>query len=127
MQALRRGSHVAAYGVAWAGAREAVPLLREGLLRERYFYGWESSDAPSIEARTRDEQYPRHVARILALEHLTGRPIREAVGLTQSERGVLAAEAMRDREPGGPGDVARWLLLELSADTSATLSERGGD
>src|SRR4051812_2524822 len=40
---LAAGNHAAAYGLAWLGSRRALPLLRERLLAERYFYGWETS------------------------------------------------------------------------------------
>jgi len=114
MGALRAGGHSAAYGLAWAGAREALPLLRAGLLADRYFYGWESSDAESLAARMRDEQYPRHLARIGAIEALSGRPIREAVALTPEEQEALVRESLEGGEPGDPPDVARWLLSKLA-------------
>lgn len=114
MDALRAGGHSAAYGLAWAGAREALPLLREGLLADRYFYGWESSDAASLAARMRDEQYPHHLARIGAIEALSGRPITEAVALTPEEQEALVRESLEEGEPGGPPDVARWLLIKLA-------------
>ena len=114
MRALRAGGHSAAYGLAWADAREALPLLREGLLVDRDFYGWESSDAESLAARMRDEQYPHHLARIGAIEALSGRPIREAVALTPEEQEALVRESLEEGEPGGPPDVARWLLIKLA-------------
>ena len=112
--ALRAGDHAAAYGLAWANVRPALPDLREGLLAERYFYGWESSDAHEPSARMRDHNYPRHLARILAIEALSGQPIADAVALTPGERARLVEESLEGDEPGGPSDVARWLLIKLS-------------
>jgi hypothetical protein len=119
MDAICAGHHTAAYGLAWANVREALPCLREALLADRYFYGWESSDAHELAARMRDDQYPRHMARILAIERLSGRPVAEAVALTPDERARLVRESSQDAEPGGAPDVARWLLGKLAPELGA--------
>lgn len=119
MDSICAGHHTAAYGLAWANVREALPCLRAGLLADRYFYGWESSDAYELAARMRDDQYPRHVARILAIEALSGRPVAEAVALTPDERARLVRERSQDAEPGGAPDVARWLLRKLAPELDA--------
>jgi len=119
MRLLEGGAHAPAYGLAWAGERRALPALRRGLLADRSFYGWESSDAATPEARMRDEQYPSQTARIVALEKLGGGPVREVVALTPAERASLVREAFEPGAPGGPSDVARWLLLRLAPDALA--------
>ncbi len=119
------GGHSAAYGLAWLGAVGAVPSLRRTLLADRNFYGWESSDAETPEARMRDDQYPHQMARILAIEHLTKRPIQKAVALTPDERALLVAEAFAPGEPGEAQDVARWLLSKLAPDAISTPVTKG--
>lgn len=115
---LEQGAHSPAYGLAWAQEKRAIAPLRRGLLQEQYFYGWESSDASSHAARMRDDQYPRHQARILALTHLTGESIDRAVALEDHERSTLWRQAFAVGEPGGPPDVARWLLLKLTREAA---------
>ena len=105
--------HVGAFGLAWAREPRAIPLLRRGLLEERYFYGWETTDPSAREVRLRDDQYPRHMARILALEYLTGLPIRDAVALRGPECALLEQEASAGGPPGGPADAATWLFSKL--------------
>ncbi len=119
------GGHSAAYGLAWLGAVGAVPSLRRTLLADRNFYGWESSDAETMEARMRDDQYPHQMARILAIEHLTKRPIQEAVALTIDERALLVAEAFALGEPGEAQDVARWMLWKLAPGAISTTITKG--
>jgi hypothetical protein len=119
MRSLEEGAHAPAYGLAWARERGALPALRRGLLADRAYYGWESSDATKLEARMRDEQYPSQMARILALEKLGGAPVRDVVALTPEERAALVREAFEPGEPGGRSDVARWLLLRLAPDALA--------
>ncbi len=111
---LHGGNHAAAYALAWAGDEASLPALRQGLLEERYFYGWESSDAFTIAARMRDDQYPRHVARARAIEHLSGEDLATAVALTDDERAQLVRDAYAEGEAGGAHDAARWLLTRLA-------------
>ncbi|MBX3273448.1 MAG: hypothetical protein KF729_24505 [Sandaracinaceae bacterium] len=124
---LEAGSHAAAYGLAWADDRASLPALRRGLLEERYFYGWESSDAFTIEARMRDEQYPRHLARVRAIEHLSRADLATAVGLTPDERAALVRDAYAEGEAGGPHDAARWLLARLAPDALVAAPPRRTD
>lgn len=116
LAALERGNHTAAYGLAWARHRAGLPALRKSLLSDRYFYGWESDDANTLEARMRDDQYPHHLAFISAIEHISGKPLAEAVALQPTERAALLAEARQPGDEGGPQDVARWLLHKLAPD-----------
>lgn len=119
MRSLEAGDHAATYGLSWAGERRAIPLLRRGLLADRSFYGWESSDARTLEARMRDEQHPAQMARIAALERLGGAKVREVVALSSHERAALVREAFAAGDPGDPPDVARWLLLRLAPEALA--------
>lgn len=107
-------SHAYAYGLAWLRSEPALPLLRARLLADRYFYGWESDHPEDLEVRLRDDQYPHHLAYILAIERISGRELADAVALTAEERDRLIAETLRQpADTEADADVARWLLLKL--------------
>ena len=103
---LADGDHAAAYGLAWLGTRRALPVLRQRLLSERYFYGWETSTPDDPATLFANEQYPRHQALILAIERIDGRPLRSAVKLTPDERQRLLDDAARCNG----AEAAHWLL-----------------
>jgi len=107
---LAAGNHAAAYGLAWLGSRRALPLLRERLLADRYFYGWETSSPDDPEILFASDQFPHHQALIQAIERIDGRPLRDAVALTAHERRRLATEAA----DACSSPAASWLLHELA-------------
>jgi hypothetical protein len=120
---LADGSTGAAWLAAWIRSESSLPLLRKALLEDRYFYGWEGPDYMTDESSyLRDDQYPHHRAFIAAIEAITGKPIREAVNLTDAEAAKLRAEASQARLPRGEGDIvtepwaAKWLLMKLERD-----------
>lgn len=119
LERLERGEHAPAYALAWAGARDALPVLRRALLEDRHFYGWETRTPCAIEGRMSDDNHPHQVARILAIEHLSGTGVARAVALTPAERAALVREAYQPGEPGQASDVARWLLLRLAPEALA--------
>jgi hypothetical protein len=90
---LALGDHVAAYGLAWLGSRRALPELRRHLLGERSFYGWETSSIDAPENLYADYQYPRSRAMIVAIEQISGRPLRAVVKLSRAERAQLRRDA----------------------------------
>ncbi|MCB9701204.1 MAG: Hint domain-containing protein [Myxococcales bacterium] len=106
------GSHAYAYGLAWLRSQDALPLLRARLLADRYFYGWETDHPEDLDVRLRDEQYPHHLAYILAIERISGRELADAVDLRPEEADRLIAETLR-QPADSDADVARWLLLKL--------------
>lgn len=119
---LGNGSIGAAVLLGEMKCQRALPLLREILLKERYFYGWEGSyDSPGCFLD--DSQYARQMACIRAIESIAGKPIAQAVVLTEAERKALereAADAKVPNHPGG-GDIpdpkpwaAKWLLGKLT-------------
>ena len=110
--ALREGSHVPAYGLAYLGDTEALPALRAQLLAGRYFYGWETDRPGALSVRMRDEQYPHHQAVMGAIETLSGMPAAEWVAATPAECTSLQKEA-RARTDRGAADAARWLAQKL--------------
>lgn len=117
LEKLRKGHHGAAYVLAYLGTTEALPILRERLLQERYFYGWDGWDYSKEESYLSDVQYPRHIAYITAIERISGRPIWEAVKLSDAERTLLQDEAQKAklRQPGcGRYFAAKWLLIKLT-------------
>lgn len=106
----------AAYLLADLKCRRALPVLRQALLKDRYFYGWEGPDYSTTEAYADDTQYSHHLAYITAIERISGKPIAAAVALTDAERRALEAEAARAKptpEDTAPW-VAKWLLAKLS-------------
>jgi hypothetical protein len=106
---LAGGNHTAAYGLALLGSRRALPVLRARLLAERYFYGWETSSLDDPKILFADEQFPRHLALIHAIEWIDGRPLRSVVKLSDDERHQLA----RDAAVVCDGQAATWLLHKL--------------
>jgi hypothetical protein len=106
---LAGGDHVTAYGLAWLDSKRALPELRRQLLADRYFYGWETSTPDPPDNVYADEQYPHHQAYILAIEKISGRPVRDVVMLTHAERAGLRRDAA-----GCKGwRAAVWLLHEI--------------
>ena len=109
IERLTAGERDAAFGLAYLGSVRALPELRLELLKERHFYGWESSrpDAPDVVYA--DEQYPRQLALISAIERISHRPLTSVVRLSPDERRSLQRDAAHcDR-----GAAARWLLHKL--------------
>lgn len=118
LRALKDGNHGYAHLALALGLAEAVPQMRENLLGDRYFYGWEGPDYSTEEAYLRDEQHTHHLVYIKAISGLTGRPIAEAVELTENE--VRALESEGRKASLDPDNVqkeryfcAKWLLIRL--------------
>lgn len=117
LENLRNGHHGAAYVLAYLGTTEALPILRERLLNERYFYGWEGTDRTDEKSYLSDNQFPRHVAYMTAIERISGQPIWEAMKLSDAEKTKLENEARKIR-PLSTGTeryfAAKWLLIKLT-------------
>jgi hypothetical protein len=106
---LGAGDRDAAFGLAYLRSVRALPLLRLELLNERHFYGWESSRRDAPDVLYADEQYPRQLALISAIEHISRRPVTSVVRLSPDERRWL----QRDTAHCDRGAAARWLLHKL--------------
>jgi hypothetical protein len=100
-------------------SERALPVLRKNLLTQRYFYGWEGPDYSKESSWLADNQYPHHEAWIVAIEAITGRPIAEAIHLTETERKRLQKEAAQARPMSEDGEMteeaycAKWLLQKF--------------
>jgi hypothetical protein len=112
IESLARGDRAAAFGLAYLDSRRALPHLRLELLNERYFYGWESSRPDAPDVLYADEQYPRHLALISAIEHISRRPFTSFVRLSPEELSWLR----RDAADCDRGAAARWLLHKLGGE-----------
>ena len=110
---LAEGDHRAAWVAGYLRLRSSLPLLRKGLLTERYFYGWNGPDYTQDASWLLDWQYTHHLAYIAAIEAITGRPIHEAVVLTDAEFASLRAESVSSDLSKGDRMRARWLLLKF--------------
>lgn len=64
---------------------QTLPLLRYHFLTPRRCYGWEGPDYSKLESYLADNQYQYSVAYLEAMEAIAGKPIAEAVALTESE------------------------------------------
>jgi beta-lactamase regulating signal transducer with metallopeptidase domain/multidrug resistance efflux pump len=120
LQVLTRGGGAGA-GLLLADldCRRALPLLRKALLADRYFYGWERTRRAAADYLQNDE-FPQHVGYIIAMERLTGKPLAQAVALTDAERQALETEAATATIGGDTAPwVARWLLAQLDAGRAA--------
>ncbi|MEM9347914.1 MAG: hypothetical protein AAGB26_15000 [Planctomycetota bacterium] len=112
-QRLTEGDYRAAWVAGYLRLRSSLQLLRQGLLAERYFYGWEGPDYTQDSSWLHDWQYTHHLAYIAAIEAITGRSIHEAVVLTDSEFAYLRAESVSSDISKEDRMRARWLLLKL--------------
>jgi hypothetical protein len=109
IERLGAGDRDAAFGLAYLGSVRALPELRLELLNERHFYGWESSRPDAPDVLYADEQYPRQLALISAIEHISRRRVTSVVRLSPDERRWL----QRDATDCERGAAARWLLNKL--------------
>lgn len=117
---LQSGNVSSAWIAGYFRIESSLPLLRQCLLTDRYFYGWEGPDPDKESSYLLDEQYTHHLAFIAAIEAITGRPLRQSVTLTPVELQMLKSEAdvdfaKREAEPERVhrGLCARWLLGKL--------------
>lgn len=111
------------YILAYLKSQRALPLLRQQLLADRYFYGWEGPDYTREGTYFSDYQYPHHQAYITAIEEITGFPIGEAVHLSLEERKKLEKEAqLTDIQPPNiqltKNYCAKWLLIKLTSENT---------
>ena len=120
---LEKGELGAAAVAAYFRLEACLPFLREALLTDRYFYGWEGPDYSKDEAYLIDDQYPHHRMYIAAIEGITGKPLAESVKLTASEKQALLHEAAlaeqisdADWSLKAQAMRARWLLLKLNVE-----------
>ena len=109
IESLGTGDRAAAFGLAYLGSLRALPELRLELLHERHFYGWETSRPNAPDVLYADEQYPRQLALITAIEHISHRSVTSVVRLSPEERRWLR----RDAGACDRGAGARWLLHKL--------------
>lgn len=118
---LRNGSVAAAWIAGYFRFESSLPLLRQNLLADRYFYGWEGPDPEKESTYLLDQQYTHYIAYIAAIEAITGRSLTESVALTAAEIESLRSEANIDfakmdeaPEKVQRGLCARWLLVKLA-------------
>jgi hypothetical protein len=109
IERLGAGDRAAAFGLAYLGSLRALPELRLELLNERHFHGWQTSRPNAPDVLYADEQYPRQLALITAIEHISLRSVTSVVRLSPEERGWLR----RDAADCDRGAGARWLLYKL--------------
>jgi hypothetical protein len=90
------------YLAAYLQYQSAVPVLKKQLLNTSSFdfYGWEGGDPTAdktAESAYRgmldDHQYPYAMARIAAIEYISGKPLPEAAPLTMEEEITLTAKS----------------------------------
>ncbi|MFH1825248.1 MAG: tetratricopeptide repeat protein [Candidatus Firestonebacteria bacterium] len=107
----------AIYILAYIKSRRALPLLRQQLLKDRFFYGWEGYDYKDEKAYLSDNQYPHHLAYIAAVEEITGLSIVKAINLSQEERENLEKDALLAKPDVSSTKYycAKWLLLKLTS------------
>lgn len=117
---LQGGSVSSAWIAGYFRIESSLPLLRQLLLTDRYFYGWEGPDPEQESSYLLDEQYTHHRAYIAAIEAITGKSLRESIELTPAEIDNLKSEASIDFAKRGSepekvqrGLCARWLLSKL--------------
>jgi hypothetical protein len=119
LRSLAAGDPAAAYGLAWLGSARAVPELRRQLLGDRAVDPEASWTPWGADAHVGDYRFPHQVAYVLAIEHLTSRPVARAVALSPRERRALRREATPARlddprvPPAAQRARARWLLQKL--------------
>jgi hypothetical protein len=118
---LRNGSVAAAWIAGYFRFESSLPLLRQNLLADRYFYGWEGPDPEKESTYLLDQKYTHHIAYMAAIEAITGPRLTESVALTAVEIESLKSEANVDfaKKDEAPEKVqrglcARWLLLKLA-------------
>jgi hypothetical protein len=101
LTALENGDHRAAYGLAWLRSRKALPALRQELLEEF----------------TDFHAFPHQMTLIMAIKHISGRPLRDVVKLTPAERRMLRDLTFIRRSDAclipPEREMSRWLLHEL--------------
>lgn len=114
------GDHSAAWIAAYFRIESSLPYLRNGLLAERSFYGWEGPDYTQEQAWLQDQQYPRQMGYITAIEAITGKPIDQAIVLDKTERENLIKEASIDDIDWRTNALsyertmcAKWMLQKL--------------
>jgi hypothetical protein len=116
MEKLRDGHYGAAYLAGFLGMAEAIPIMRQNLLQERYHYGWEGTDLSDERSYLGDHQFPRHMAYVMAIEKISGQPICKVVKLDAAERTILEAEAANSDPVSIEGRqylAAKWLLKKI--------------
>ena len=112
-------------GAVWIAGyfriESSLPFIKQILLHDRYFYGWEGPDYSKEWAYLDDEQYIDSLACIAAIEAIAGKPLRESITLTPAELATLKEEANVDFEKGSPipgrvelAESAKWLLSKLT-------------
>lgn len=90
-------------GAMLAGHFELEAMLR--LLRGHFLtpsraYGWEGPDYSDPESWLLDEQYVYDIHYLEAIERITGKPIHEAIELTDAERRRIDELASVEGQPG---------------------------
>lgn len=75
---------------------KALPLLRYHFLTPRRCYGWEGPDYSKLQSYLADNQYQYSVAYLEAVEAIAGKPIAEAIALTESEAKEIQKHATNE-------------------------------
>jgi hypothetical protein len=105
------------YLAAYLRLPSAVPVLKQHLIYNEAFYGWEGGDYTQIERYLEDPQYPYQMADLRAIELITGKPVHEAIDLSEKEHDYLKALSDKCRAENTEELTkycrGRWLLAKL--------------
>ncbi len=106
------------YLAAYLHYENAVPKIKDELLKCDKFYGWEGGDYSGINRYLNDEQYCYQLAYISAIEYITGKPISKAITLTNQEISYLKGKAEKCNESNKQNLAevcyGKWLLEKLN-------------
>jgi len=98
------------HALGFLRSRRALPELRASLLSQDSPTDWNLADPNEPAIFYADQQFPRHLALMQAIESIEGLPIRRAFKLTPAERRVLSTNAARCHG----ATSAQWLLYKLA-------------
>jgi hypothetical protein len=110
---LPSGDYVPVHALGFLRSRRALPVLRAMLLGAESAADW---TAPEV---LYDQQFPRHLLLMQAIESIEGLPIRHAFKLTRAERRRLS-----DTAAGCRREISsQWLLYKLAGTPLPTVSQ----
>ena len=101
-----RGSTVAALLLGYFKEAKALPDLKKWFLESDFFYGWEGNWSP-----INDAHFVHHHCYAEAIEHITGKPIHEAIQLTDEQVTQLVQQYRQAKEYDGASEL--YVLFRL--------------
>jgi hypothetical protein len=111
---LPSGDPVPIHALGFLRSRRALPVLRTMLLDAESDADWKDLEIPY------DQQFPRHLLLMQAIENIEGLTIRHAFRLTRAEHRRLSDAAAGCRRENS----AQWLLYKLAGTPLPTMSEK---